>query len=101
MLNRRTLIVIGAGVLTALMLGTAVAPGFATRANTCPGKIVCPLTGELVCRDQCPRIDANRAECPGRIECPLTGGLVCADRCPLGDNQEALTPACCAARDMQ
>lgn len=70
MLNRRTLIVTGAGVLTTLMLGAAAAPGFATRAKACPGRIVCPLTGELVC----------------------------ADRCPLNGETDFPLPLCCAAR---
>lgn len=27
---------------------------------------------------------AERADCPGKIVCPLTGELVCIDRCPAG-----------------
>ncbi len=27
---------------------------------------------------------ANGADCPGKVVCPLTGELVCKDRCPLG-----------------
>jgi hypothetical protein len=27
---------------------------------------------------------AERADCPGKIVCPITGELVCADRCPAG-----------------
>lgn len=50
----------------------------------CPGKIICPITGEEICKDQCPLTDPDRPNCPGRIECPLTGELVCRDRCPLG-----------------
>jgi len=100
MTNRRSIV-----IWTASGLAGAVAAGATTmhqaRAD-CPGKIVCPATGELVCRDKCPLIDANRADCPGRIECPLTGELVCRDRCPLGeetaaDQGEAL-PACCQSR---
>ena len=26
----------------------------------------------------------DRADCPGKIVCPLTGDFVCKDRCPLG-----------------
>lgn len=48
-----------------------------------PGKITCPQTGEIICRDTCPTVDPNRADCSGRIVCPLTGKLVCQDRCPL------------------
>lgn len=92
-------------IWTALGLAGAVAAGATTmhqaraeRAD-CPGKIVCPVTGELVCRDKCPLIDADRADCPGRIECPLTGELVCRDRCPVGEetaaDQSAALPACC------
>jgi len=88
--------------LTALGALAAGAAGFASASkitatnDACPGKIVCPRTGELVCRDQCPRVDANRADCPGRIECPLTGELVCADRCPAEAEPGATLPTCCA-----
>ncbi|MBI4576116.1 MAG: hypothetical protein HY722_07635 [Planctomycetes bacterium] len=39
-----------------------------------------------------------RADCPGRIVCPLTGALVCADQCPLGPDKarEDAAPTCCA-----
>ncbi len=73
----------------------ALASGKATRAD-CPGKIVCPLTGELVCRDQCPQVDSNRPDCPGQVECPLTGELVCRDQCPAqSTDQEKDLPPCC------
>ncbi len=75
----------GSGLL--LVLGvTVVAYGFTVGSarSDCPGKVVCPITGEEVCRDQCPLIDASRSDCPGKIECPLTGKLVCRDQCPLG-----------------
>lgn len=63
----------------------------------CPGKMVCPITGEQVCRDQCPLVDANRLDCPGKIECPLTGELVCGDECPLGAASGTASdlPPCC------
>lgn len=67
------------------------------RAN-CPGRIVCPITGEEVCRDRCPLVEAGRPDCPGRIECPLTGELVCRDHCPLNRAKSKLaggTPRCC------
>lgn len=45
---------------------------------------------------------AQRADCPGKINCPLTGELVCKDRCPLGEQaaseQSAELPACCRTR---
>lgn len=63
----------------------------------CPGKIVCPLTGELVCRDRCPLGDTDRADCPGTIVCPLTGEAVCRDQCPLTDEARgasSVSPCC-------
>jgi hypothetical protein len=48
----------------------------------------------------------QRPDCPGKIVCPLSGDLVCADRCPLGTGTPANTaddtsplPACCRARN--
>lgn len=64
----------------------------------CPGKIECPLTGELVCRDQCPATDQERTGCPGKIECPINGELVCKDRCPVGSGAGqamVVLPPCC------
>lgn len=29
---------------------------------------------------------SERLDCPGKIVCPVTGKLVCKDRCPLGAN---------------
>jgi hypothetical protein len=77
-----------------LVLGSTVLAygvGGAMRGD-CPGKITCPLTGEEVCKDQCPLVDASRPDCPGKVECPLTGDLVCKDRCPVGKN--AARPDC-------
>lgn len=40
----------------------------------------------------------DRADCPGKIVCPLTGELVCKDRCPLGkpqNEEQTLLPDCC------
>lgn len=84
-----------------LALATAGAFGIARASSErvdCPGKITCPVTGETICRDQCPTIDPNRADCPGRIECPLTGELVCIDHCPVGQKETAIAPdrpSCC------
>lgn len=92
---RRLLVVVG--VLTLGGLGLAAASS--ERAD-CPGKIVCPLTGKLVCKDQCPARDASRPDCPGQIVCPLTGKLVCKDRCPanhqnVNGGDPASVPPCC------
>ena len=83
--------------------GMAVASANAGRAD-CPGKIICPITGELVCWDRCPSVDSSRSDCPGRIECPVTGDLVCRDRCPArgtvaDGTQTASRPSCCQARE--
>ena len=41
--------------------------------------------------------DPARADCPGLIECPLTGELICADECPLANDaaKGADLPPCC------
>lgn len=41
--------------------------------------------------------DPNRSDCPGLIECPLTGEMICADECPLADGEkaDADVPPCC------
>ena len=99
MLVRKGLWIVG----LLLMLGVTVAAyGFSRAGERVDGpeKVVCPLTGEEVSKDQCPLVDTTRADCPGKIGCPLTGELVCRDRCPLGaDGQIAEAdeelPACC------
>lgn len=92
----------GVGLL--LLLGVGMGAYGFTRGgerSDCPGKVICPLTGEEVCRDRCPAIDSSRADCPGQVECPLTGELDCRDRCPLGDSvaaTESELPPCCRGR---
>ncbi len=61
----------------------------------CPGRIVCPLTGEEVCKDLCPLQETPRADCPGKILCPLTGEPVCVDRCPLQNDGSQAAGTCC------
>jgi hypothetical protein len=47
-------------------------------------------------------VRSERADCPGRIVCPLTGQAVCKDRCPLGESSSSSdVPACCAQRGGQ
>ncbi len=101
MMSRRwTLSALALAVLGVATLGAVkLAAADADRLD-CPGKIVCPLTGELVCKDRCPALDANRPDCPGQVVCPLTGQLVCKDRCPVGDTDTKSTdtkakPTCC------
>lgn len=42
----------------------------------------------------------NRPDCPGKIVCPLTGEVICADKCPVGATTTASVevPACCKNR---
>lgn len=40
----------------------------------------------------------SRTDCPGKIVCPLTGDLVCKDHCPLGKEKNEERPvlsSCC------
>ena len=44
----------------------------------------------------------DRTDCPGKIVCPLTGDLVCKDRCPAHSTDSAETvvpPACCGGNE--
>jgi hypothetical protein len=36
---------------------------------------------------------AERPDCPGKIVCPLTGKLVCKDRCPLSSDSATASKA--------
>lgn len=95
--------VLAFGGLAALPLAFAGASAQKQRAD-CPGKVVCPLTGQEVCKDQCPlaakQTDSTRADCPGQMACPLTGELVCEDQCPAAAAKvEAVTQADTAADD--
>lgn len=47
------------------------------------------------------QLDPDRPDCPGRIVCPLTGELVCRDRCPLAPGaakEEESLPDCCRGK---
>lgn len=71
-MNLKTTGIVGAGLLTLLSLGRLVSAGAGG--------------------------DAERLDCPGKIVCPLTGELVCEDRCPLGTEEPVvaeLPPPCC------
>jgi hypothetical protein len=70
--------------------------------------VVLLLVGALVAAVAQP--EAGRSDCPGKIVCPLTGEEVCRDHCPLsadvvnatqGPREKASTPAsqttgCCS-----
>jgi len=66
--------------LGAIVAIAGAATGF--HRSDCLGQVVCPLTGDEVCRDRCPLADTARNDCPGKIECPIDGQLVCRDQCP-------------------
>ena len=89
------------GVATVIALGGLAAYSLAFadgQRSDCPGTVVCPLTGDEVCKDRCPLIDAERADCPGKVDCPITGQRVCVDECPLDSGTKAVraaTRTCC------
>ena len=69
----------------------------ATMAAAVAGGLTgCSSTGQMAA--------AERADCPGKIICPITGELVCIDQCPAGageKNAVALSvmqpKSCCSA----
>lgn len=104
MMTRETLIALIATTIAATSLGAVALISPTQDRPDCPGKIVCPLTGEIVCRDRCPAVDPSRPDCPGRIECPLTGELICRDQCPIDaqedvEESDAVAPVCCQNRN--
>jgi hypothetical protein len=47
---------------------------------------------------------AERENCPGKIVCPITGDLICADQCPAEAAKTvalpvADVPSCCAGKN--
>ena len=104
MRTRKNLILAAASLVGIVAVTGIVLAQASTERPDCPGKITCPQTGEIICRDQCPTVDPNRPDCPGRIVCPLTGELVCKDRCPLDKSGvateagQAKVPPCCAQK---
>ena len=100
MTRRWTLSAVALAMLGVATIGAVKLAAANAERLDCPGKIVCPETGKLICRDECPTIDQDRRDCPGRVVCPLTGKLVCKDRCPLGDKAakniaKNAKPSCC------
>jgi len=70
-------------VLTGGLFAYRLAFASADSRPDCPGKIVCPITGQEICKDECPLVDLALQGCPGKITCSLTGDIVCADGCPV------------------
>ncbi len=67
-----------------------------TRKGTLVG--LCALVLAAVSAFGLAAVSTERADCPGKVVCPLTGELVCKDKCPLGESastEEVTVPACC------
>lgn len=97
---KRILLSLSAFVVLAMVVVMA-SGAVGVQRDDCPGKVVCPLTGEQVCKDLCPLIDVARDDCPGQIECPIDGQRVCVDRCPLGKSGASTTEpegSCCGKK---
>lgn len=92
MLNRKAFLS-GVGGLIVLAMGAFAVNAANSERADCPGKVVCPINGETICKDECPLIDPNRPDCPGKIGCPITGEMICKDQCPVGDIDDAAE--CC------
>lgn len=58
------------------------------------------VTGGSVLAYGITRPSAGRLDCPGTVVCPITGERVCRDECPLTKMADATaaTPACCRAK---
>lgn len=44
-------------LLLSAIVGTGVLYGFkasSEKPSSCPGRIICPVTGKVICRDLCP-----------------------------------------------
>ncbi|MCA9288161.1 MAG: hypothetical protein KDA05_06235 [Phycisphaerales bacterium] len=54
----------GIGVVTASAVGAYMATQPTVEREDCPGKIICPITGELICADQCPQAVADTVSLP-------------------------------------
>lgn len=76
----------GLALVTGAALGGLGIASVATHADAAAAdRVACPQTGEPIDPADCDLVDADRADCPGRIECPLTGELVCRDECPVDE----------------
>lgn len=49
MTKRRSLI-----MALVLAVASVIGYGFSITDHGCPGKITCPVTGQLICQNQCP-----------------------------------------------
>lgn len=74
------------------------APRTNRSANPDANTIVNSIENPSCCQGKLVETSAVRPNCPGKIVCPLTGELVCEDRCPLGERQtkaQAAAQSCC------
>lgn len=67
MITRKTFVGLAAAVIAASGLGAFTLASHGTQRADCPGKIVCPQTGELVCKDRCPLGEQYTAEQPAEL----------------------------------
>ncbi len=60
---RKAVVMSTVAVVAAVGWGVAAYSSGSTRSERpdCPGKIVCPITGELICIDQCPAQEQSAA----------------------------------------
>ena len=62
-MRKATIMTMTAGTLIAGAAAVAVNRTSSAERDDCPGKIICPATGELICADQCP-LDAAAVSLP-------------------------------------
>ncbi len=89
MRNRIVCIALTAAAIAAL--GAVAWSYTSTDRPDCPGKIVCPLTGELVCKDRCPLAnagDATNDRAPDAVSAAASAAAPADSR-----------PACCRGAD--
>lgn len=98
---KRAVFSLTAFAVVGLIVAVAGAAAGLQRSD-CPGKVNCPLTGDEVCKDQCPVGNLTQENCPDRIDCPLTGDAVCRDLCPVGkaENETILAKRSCCPKGL-
>lgn len=53
------------------------------KASTCYAGMTLPTPEQSLNPNDSITDDSYRANCPGKILCPVTGKIICKDRCPL------------------
>lgn len=52
------------GIVTAGAAAACVSSNRSAEREDCPGKIICPITGDLICADECPAETAKTVALP-------------------------------------